>query len=518
MKTTKLYIQILGSLLVLSTFTSCKKDFLNRNPANQISSGTFWLTANDAELGLVGCYQRLKSGGPNTTNSYGYNNPFGYDRYVYEGLTDNAYHIYNYLGVSDILLGNLAPTSGLPSTIWSYAYGGISSCNIFLQNIDNVKMDATQKSVDIGEVHFLRAFFYFELVNCFGDVVMYTRPPTTVSDANTVTRTPKATVLDLIYSDLDSAITTLPDIQYNTHAVKGSALALKARVYLYNQQWAQAAALCKQIIQSGKFSLYPDYGGQFFAKNKRNSEVIFATNYSSPDDLQGVTNGLDIDLGLAASLNTYQSMVDAYETASGKMITDPTSGYDPAHSYANRDPRLLKSIRVPGQTYHSTNGTVLQRPVALLTPYYTYKYVDSTLWPIRNFDIDKDNEDFVHIRYADVLLMYAEATNEATGPDASVYDALNQVRGRVQLPPVDQTKYNTQSTLREFIRHERRIELAFEGLRYFDLIRWKIADQVLPTVVNPGGVHGVFPVNHYLMPIPQSEINLNPKLTQNPGY
>jgi hypothetical protein len=152
------------------------------------------------------------------------------------------------------------------------------------------------------------------------------------------------------------------------------------------------------------------------------------------------------------------------------------------------------------------------------TPYQAIKYVDTTLLPIAYGDVNKDNEDFVHIRYADVLLMYAEATNEASGPDQTVYDAINQVRARVNMPPVNQAVYGSQSTLRDYIRHERRIEFAFEGSRYFDLVRWKIADQVIPAVVTPGGVHGGFPPSRYLMPIPQSEINLNAKLTQNPGY
>jgi hypothetical protein len=504
MKTIKAYMQILAGLLAISALAACSKNFLNKSPLDQISSGTFWRTSSDAELGLVGCYQRLQA------------DLFGYSRYCLSGLTDESYHQYDYYGVSDVLVGNLAPTSSLPNTIWTDSYGGISSCNIFLQNIGGVDMDAGQKSTDIGEVHFLRAFFYFELVNFFGDVVMYTTPPT-ASQADTVSRTPKATVLNLIYSDLDSAIADLADVPYNGHAVKGSAEALKARVYLYNNQWTQAAALCNQIIQSGTFSLYPNYGGQFFAKNQPNSEMIFATNYSAPNDLQGAYGGLDIELGWWASLNPYQAMVNTYETSGGKMITDPTSGYNPASPYANRDPRLLASINVPGQIWYNPDGTIFL-PDPSLTTFQAVKYVDTTLLPINYGDINKENEDFVHIRYADVLLMYAEATNEATGPDATVYAAINKVRARVSLPPVDQTLYGSQSTLRTAIRHERLVEFAFEGLRYFDLIRWQIADQVLPQVVTPGGVNGLFPVSHYLMPIPQSERNLDPNLTQNPGY
>jgi len=505
MKTIKLYSQILGSFLLLSTFTSCKKNFLNLNPLDAISSGTFWKTSSDAELGLAGCYQRLQA------------DLFGYSRYCYTGLTDEAYHQYDYYGVSDMLVGELAPTSQLPSTIWSDSYAGISSCNIFLQNIGNVQMDATQKGIDIGEVHFLRAFFYFELVNIFGDVPMFTTPPT-ATEALSVVRTSKDTVLNLIYNDLDSAIAVLPDVSFNGHAVKGSALALEARVYLYNQQWSQCAALCQQVIQSGTFSLYPNYAGQFFAKNQPNSGMIFATDYLAPNDLQGDYGGLDIELGWWASLVPYQSMVNEYFMNNGKPITDPTSGYNPNNPYLNRDPRLLMSIKTPAQVWHNPDGSVFTTDNTIPPYYQVIKYVDTTLLPINYGDVNKENEDYILIRYADVLLMYAEATNEATGPDPSVYAVINQVLARAGMPPVNQAEYSTQSTLRDYIRHERKVEFAFEGLRYFDLLRWKIADQVLPTVVTPGGVNGVFPVSHYLMPIPQSEINLNSKLTQNPGY
>lgn len=495
-------------VLFLAGSLSCNKTFLNTEPTASISGETFWQTASDAQMGLIGVYSTLHGGF------------LGYLRVYYDCLSDDAYSRTDQSGIADIAVGNLNPTTNLPTPIWNNTYKGISACNIFFENIDRVPMDEPTKREYKGEVHFLRALFYFELVNFFGGVPVYTTPPQTLA-ASYVPRTSADSVLALIYTDLDSAVASLPDTAYSGHAVKGSALALQARVLLYNQQWAAAAAAAGQVILSGKFKLYPNYAGIFFKKNQinGNSEIMFSSEYLAPNNFQnGTTGGLDIELGWQATINPYQEMVNAYGMNNGKAITDPASGYDPANPYANRDPRLLMSIKVPGQVWHNPDGSVFATFANPPNGYQAIKYVDTTLFPISYGVLTQNDEDLVHIRYADVLLMYAEAQNEVSGPDATIYNALNLIRARVNMPPVDQTVYGDQASLRTYIRNERRIELAFEGLRYFDLIRWRTAETVMPMVKNPAGIVGTFANYNYLFPIPQAEMDANPLLVQNPGY
>jgi hypothetical protein len=148
------------------------------------------------------------------------------------------------------------------------------------------------------------------------------------------------------------------------------------------------------------------------------------------------------------------------------------------------------------------------------------KYVDLSRAPIAPATANSTDQDYIHLRYADVLLMYAEAKNEVSGPDATVYKAINDVRGRtgINMPPVDQARYNTKEKLRDYIRHERRIELALEGQRYNDLKRWNLAHVKLPTLKDPNGLSLVFNTRHYLFPLPQTEIDANPQLDQNTDY
>jgi len=149
------------------------------------------------------------------------------------------------------------------------------------------------------------------------------------------------------------------------------------------------------------------------------------------------------------------------------------------------------------------------------TGYNPVKYCNWDELPIDYSTIS--DQDIIIIRYADVLLMYAEAKNEASGPDASVYAAINAVRDRVNMPPVPNGL--TKDQMRERIRHERRVELALEGSRYVDIKRWRIAEDIIPQIVDPGGAKRKFdPGKHYLLPFPQNEMDTNPNLEQNPGY
>jgi len=510
MKKNYIYKLVLYSFLAMALFSSCKKSFLDKEPEDQISTAIFYKTASDAQQGLAGVYSTL---------TYGYN---GYNKVYLDCLSDNAFSNFNNNNVGDMGLGNYAATQGIVGTLWQTNYQGIAQCNLYIANVTPISMDATTKNQYLAEVRFLRAFFYFNLVNRFGDVILFDSAPTLAQATQPVARTAKATVLAFINSDLDFAIANLPDAAYTGHVVKGSALALKAKVALFNQDWTNAASLADQVISGGKFSLYPSYQGLFFRKNQDNNpEIMFSTNYLAPNDQQGdAYSGLDIEIGWWMAIDPYQQMVDSYETKSGKPITDPSSGYSAANQYANRDPRLHASIRGNDQPWYNPDGTLdTHDGNKTQTGYQMAKYIDTTLLPMGYGHTNDNDEDIIHIRYADVLLMYAEAKNELSGPDASIYSALNLIRSRVSMPNVDQSLYGTQATLRNFIRHERRIELAFEGNRYDDIIRWQIADQVMPNVKLPTGGTVTFDKSkNYLWPLPQKELTVDPLLKQNPGY
>jgi len=375
-----------------------------------------------------------------------------------------------------------------------------------------------------GEVRFLRGMFYFDLVQAFGDVPMYKTAPKTVEESK-VPASPKADVLAFVHEDLDFAIANLPDMPYTGHAVKGAAMALKGRVLLFEQKWAEAASILQQIISGGKFSISASYSGLFLtASQQNNPEIMFSTTYLAPNLVHSSSGeGLETEVGWYGSIGVYTSLADDYECTDGKPISSSPL-YNPAEPYKNRDPRMDITLKVPGEKYLLPNGSEFQNSDQVQTPYLMQKYLDLTHLPFsRDISAAKTDQNIIHIRYADVLLMYAEAQNEATGPDASVYNAINLVRQRsqVNLPPVDEVMYGTQTALREYIRHERRVEFACEGLRYFDLKRWNIMAERLASVSNPipyPPVTLAFGEKNNVLPFPQSEIDKNTELDQKDGY
>jgi hypothetical protein len=239
--------------------------------------------------------------------------------------------------------------------------------------------------------------------------------------------------------------------------------------------------------------------------------------------------------------------VDAYETINGKTITEDPS-YDASQPYKNRDPRLDASIIRPGSLYEATyfdpyTGTDYYKNNNCSPTGYNVKKFIPNISDFRNTgygtDIDNTGLNFIVMRYAEILLTYAEAKIEANQLDASLYQAIDAVRKRAGMPVVNQTTYNNQSSLRALIRRERRVELAMEGLRWYDIQRWKIGETVMPGTVtgallgsvNPNNgeltltqerigpvSERVFSAKNYLFPIPQKEIDLNKGLSQNPGY
>ncbi|MGE8377081.1 MAG: RagB/SusD family nutrient uptake outer membrane protein [Sphingobacterium sp.] len=495
------------AIATIGMLTSCSKDLLDRNPTVNISGETFWKSDADAKMGLAGVYRRLQSGF------------YGHGKLWLDAYSDNALDRHSYYGFGDLTQG-IVNSTNVSSAFYNTPYAGIAGCNFFLDNIDKAPSTEAQKTGYKAEVRFIRALFYFDLVQAFGGVVLYQTEPKTV-DEGKIAKSSKEEVLAFIHSELDFAISNLPDVAYAGHAVKGSAQALKARVYLFQQNWLAAANLTEQIIKGGKFQLYQGgYQNLFLTATQQNNlEIMFSTKFLAPNNPQG-GEGVLVEIGWYGAIAPYQNLVDAYEMKNGKRIDEPGSGYVATDPYNNRDPRLKLTIKVPTEKYINPDGSVFEESDPMLTGYSQKKYINLAMLPFNRTKTPMTDMNIVHIRYADVLLMYAEAKNEVSGPDQSIYDALNAIRERsgVDMPKVNIAVYNTKEKLRDFILHERRIELALEGHRYYDLKRRNLMQSTLAPLKNPGGAPLRFGEINNVLPFAQSELDRNRQLVQNEGY
>lgn len=509
---------------------SCKKDFLDRQPLTEYSETTLWTGVNDAIAACNATYSGFENG----------------QWVVYmDDASDNAHNPYPWEGWQQY--GNMQLLS--PNNSGSrYNFTTITQCNWFLANIDKTPMDKTLLTRMKGEVRFIRAYNYFVRSQLYGDFPLFTKMLTT-TEANEIPRTPKAEVVQFMLNELDTIAPTLPtayEAGDRGRITQGAALALKARVELFNQKYTESAASCKKVMDLGIYSLFPNYQDLFRLKNEYNSEIILDRGYLESDP--NLTVGLMVLApestpgGGWSSVNINQSLVDAYEMANGKTIDDPSSGYNIDLPFVNRDPRLLQTIIIPGAEYAGIIFNPMDPNSLDYWPTYNYTgYVGRKYIHYKSdySDLYKAGLNIPLIRYAEVLLTFAEAKIELNQIDNTVYDAIDQVRVRAGLPKVDPAKYATQVQMRQLIRRERRVELALEGLRWYDIQRWKIGEQVMN-----GPVYGlrlskidangnvtytstehakiedrVFdPAKNYLWPVPQSQIDLGKNTTQNPGY
>ncbi|HTN39437.1 MAG TPA: RagB/SusD family nutrient uptake outer membrane protein, partial [Arachidicoccus sp.] len=454
---------------------SCQKDLLNRTPLDSYSNGSLWTSQSDAEAALNGCYNGWEG---------------DYNIIYLDAVSDNSYSQFPWEGYQDYGNGTVTPADNNASSRWSYTT--IQKCNWFLENVDKTPMDADLKNRYKGEVRFLRAYEYFILSQLYGDVPLVKKTITT-TEANAVTRTPVADVRKYILAELDTIAPILP-VSYSGgevgHITRGAALSLKARIELFDKNYADCIKDCQAIMKLG-YSLFPSYQDLFRIQNENNSEVILDIQYKENDVVNGDMGVMpSSSYGGWASLDPTQSLVDAYETIKGKTIDDPSSGYNANDPYKNRDPRLSASIVYPGQLY---GGKYYNSIESASADYYNGGNNSKTGYIERKFtsnltdfaDMWNTGLNIIVIRYAEILLTYAEAKIESGSIDKSVYDAINAVRKRAGMPGVDQTVYNNQTTLRKLVRRERRVELALEGLRWFDIQRWKIGAQV-----RSGNVYG----------------------------
>jgi hypothetical protein len=500
----------------LITFGSCKQDFLDKNPLNSVSSEIFWASEADVQTALAGVYSRLQQ------------NFLGYERVYMDGLSDNAfpYQNTNQNNLLEMTTGSISPAlGGALTNLYSSPYRAITSCNYFLDNVDRAPLADARKNAYKAEVRFIRALAYFDLVQNFGGVPINEHYPKTVDEAK-IPKSTKEQVYAFIQQDLDFAIANLPNEKYNGHAVKGSAQGIKARILLTQQKFAEAVPVLREIMADNKFTLSNNYAGLFLTSGQANaavnSEIMFSTQYLAPTNPQRTSpgaGGMDIELGWFSLIQPYKDLADDYEMTDGKSSAESPL-FNATNPYNNRDPRLNLTMKLPNEVWRNSLNVIWSGYIQSFTGFLMEKYVDLSRAPITSGTATATDQDYIHLRYADVLLMYAEAQNEVSGPDASVYKAINDVRQRtgINMPATDQQKYSTQLALREYIRHERRIEFALEGQRYNDLKRWNIAHVKLPTLRTPAGAALVFGTMNYVLPFPLSELDNNPNLVQNPNY
>ncbi len=503
--------------------TGCGNDMLEVVPNDRYTEDSFWTSESNAVMGLTGCYAVLRNDGL-----------FGGTATPLweETATPNAYNYDNSGGWNVIASGTQTATnSTIVSTRWDDSYRGIGRCNTLLANIDGVAMNASLKERMKGEATFLRALYYSMLANYYGGVPLILDKPDPVTQAS-LPRNAREEVVKQILKDLDQAASVLP-VKYTVssdigRATKGAALALKARMLLFEAsplinttgdvaKWKLAADAAKAVIDLNGtgYALFSDYRKLFLPANDNSVESIFDVQYIAPQ------LGSSFDL-IGRQYNTnapVRDLINAYLMKDG-LPQSQSPLYDPANPHNNRDPRMYQTIVYPGDTFQ---GELVTASRFVVTGYGTKKYTIYDKEPNSvNLQGGRSEINYMVIRYADVLLSYAEAQNEVLGtPDATILDAVNLVRTRAGMPKVAAGK--TKAEMRDIIRLERRIEFAGEGVYYTDIRRWKTAEVVLNAPIltyaeKPIMTRTFSAQRDYWWPIPGVQLDRNPKLEQNPGY
>ena len=483
--------RILIIVIIAFAFTQCSKDFLDLAPISSPNSQNFYKTMSDFENALIGTYSILKTSGVYSDNF----------QLIGDLRSDNtemgttaSFRIYNY----DMSEFNDQVDNPITESVWNHHYRGITLANLILDNIDNIEAPEPSKEEIKGEAMFLRGLFYFNLVRVFGDVPLITNSLRTIEAAYGKGRTEKATVYKQIIDDFIYAEKALPSSPKQVgRATKGASAALLGKVYLTLHDFNNAKIKLEAVINSNQYKLLNDYKDLWVAGNKNHSESIFDVQFKRGS---GTGTGSNFSESFTPYLYPY---LPYYSTGGGFNI--PT--LDLIASYEKNDLRKDASLR----EYYIYNGDTIDG----LAGRYCIKFYSM---PTQGQGSD---DNWPVIRYADVILMYAEVLNEISfQPNGLAFQYLNRIRNRVGLPdktsgnPNPNLSIDSQDKFRLAIEQERRVELAFEGHRWFDLVRTGRAVEVMNPKVKTT-------VKEYmlLLPIPQSQIEINPeKINQNPGY
>lgn len=541
------YITVIISLFF---FTSCKKDFLQRNPSVPIDVAKVF---SDPKLAagfgdnsysfLINDYARLQASHQGTTGEF----------------TDEAISNTGIVPVSLMNTGQfLHPSAVDVSSTYSTMYKGIRNANFMLANMDRVSWTSDYNPAYIkGEQLFLRAFFYFELIKRYGGVVLLDKAETVDESGLDLPRSSYDSTLAFILKDLDAASALLPtdwaipSKDYG-RATKGAALALKARALLHAAsplnnpgnnlaKWKTAANAAKAVMDMNMYRLMPSYDNVLIMASDPEYIMI---SIKAPRVWVGYINDFLAPpstnfLGQQSLISPTQNHVDLYEMKNGIPIFDPGSGYNPQAPYLNRDPRFYTNIIYNGQTWQgkTVETFIGGKDVSATNNTFTKTgYYVKRLWPeVIKSTGGSQTLNYIFLRYAEVLLNYAEALNESDGPTAEVYAAVNAVRLRAGIAALPASL--TQDAMRKRIINERAVEFAFEDMRWWDILRWKKGIEIVTqplkgmsitkagaiftyTVVSlPANYQKTFLDYMHLYPIPLNEILKSAGiLQQNPGW
>jgi len=542
-------------LLVISIafISSCDSNVLNIEPSDRFSEENVWQDENLIEAYIANTYRNVPSG-------------FVYPLYNLSVITDELNARSNAWSWA-VNAGNLTADNLQRANFWSNDaanrnyWTSISRVNRFMENIDrerDVEIEEDVINRMIGEMRVIRAYSYFKLISLYGGVPLITST-FSLGDDFDVARDSYDDVMNFVITELDKAIDELPLGEYDAvnkgRITQGAAMAVKSRALLYAasplnnpgndmRKWQMAADAAKGIIDLGQYSLFDNYKSMFLEENIYNAEMIWQRPYNQLDnheavyvELSSYPNGYN---GFG-QIHPLQNLVDDYETVNGLLPEDDPE-YDPQDPYVDRDPRFYATILHDGAQFKGREVETFlpggldsnEGPVsawnATETGYYPRKFVNEEITnPSSN---NMSQTPWTFFRYAEILLNYAEAMYEL-GDEDTAREYLNMVRSRPSVDMPDVTESG--EALFDRIVNERRIELALEEHRWFDVRRWKIAPSVLnedqtrmKITKNPDGTKEYEIVfwkeanfnapRDYLLPIPQDEINKSSALEQNPGY
>jgi hypothetical protein len=559
--------KIIAILILLSTL-SCNKDILDIAPQDRLGEEAVWRDENLIKAYHNGLYNGI---------------PHGFYLHMYSKYTDEAYGGSapccgaNIMARMTYTADNIAEVGGSDFWgsylyYWDRGYQFIRRVNVFLEKMQGEAVQFTAREQLVAEAKFLRAFMYFELIKRHGGVPIVTQSYELGASVSFKRNTFEECVA-FIEKDLDEAVAALP-VSYSStdgnfgRATQDACQALRSRLLLYaasplfnpsndKQKWQKAADAAATLLNSG-YALYPDYRKAFIQPSgAANSELIFVRNFSTTNGHQAPMHNLNRRYGAYggwwASNGPTQNLVDDYDMINGEppfryvngvKTPNPASGYDPAHPYVNRDPRMDASIIHDETVYRgdkfemwvSTNGTTWgfdsykQSGDNPRTGYVFKKFMPDADMPL-SWQTTYTNP-WIHFRLAEIYLNYAEAKFEL-GDEAACREYLSKVRARVGMPAIPETVSG--EDLRRRLYNERRIELVMEGHRFFDVRRWKIAVDVenrpimgMDILKDPAtGVKTYTPVlllerkyeeKMNLLPIHTNEIRRNSELTQTPGW
>ena len=510
-------IQIIIPVLLGAFCTGCDLDI---EPQDRYDQQTFWYSAKAAEGGLTGCYNALLENGI-------------YGRaavYWEDDATPNGYNFSNDDSWTTIANGAQTATSGgIIANRWKKCYEGIGRCNTHLNRLPAAVVADDRRVQMEGEAKFLRALYYYMLVTYYNGVPLILEEP--VYAHGSLPRASREEVVRAILDDLNDIIDrrlldwTWSKTADRGRATLGAAMALKARLLLFeasklvnpsndSAKWQAAADAAGDLIekeaQTG-YDLFGDYRKLFLPANEHSCECVFNVEFSKTKNT--AVNSFNVYSVQYRNNAPLLDLVMDYRTT--------TDGAATMGKYDNLDPRFAATNFYPGSTFLGKANC----PASEVCQFTGFAHKKLTIYDEQKRDSDDGNGEtnYMFIRYADVLLMFAEAQNEVDAtPSDAVYDAVNRVRGRVGMPTYAYGS-KSQSEMREIIRHERRVEFAGEGLYYNDIRRWMTAELVMNAVIQDYAgtdiaVRAFDPDRDYWWPVRADQILLNKKLEQNPNY